>query len=300
MPSRYCYLEKFLIDHDYPCDSREALLNAYSTVVDTDEANKIFEQAVTLYESDLYFDYNGWLKTVTHAAEICRLDERAVKFIFVLCLSEHMKVLYERRGLSEELFDTAMLDFRSKLDECYDVHGVWGTACADWFGRFFALTRFALGRLQFEINAVPSDITANGRTLHTGDYAVSIHIPSVGPLRPDDCRESFIQANKFFAPAFSDGVVPFRCGSWLLSPEHRHMLKPDSNILKFMDFFTVTPHEKTVEGDLWRIFGRPDCSDISKLPRDNSLRRAYIAEIESGNMPHLGVGLFFMKNGNFL
>jgi hypothetical protein len=154
--------------------------------------------------------------------------------------------------------------------------------------------------LQFEINVAVAETPSPYKNLQPGDRFVGIHIPALGPLKQEDCRDAFIKASKFFAPAFKDGVVPFRTGSWLIAPEHREMLKPDSNIMKFMDFFHITPYDKTVEGDFWRIFNTKECDDVDKLPADNSLRRAYIKAIKENKMPHLGIGVFWMQDGKFL
>lgn len=300
MLDRSEYLKNFMQEFEYPAEASHALLKTYYAILENSDAYAIFEQMLRLYESDLVFDYGGWVKMMPRVSKACNEPSETVDLVFVLCLSEHLRELYLRRGLDIQIYKDSCLDFKAKLMECHDIRGIWGTFVTDWFSRFFNLTRFALGRLQFEINPVPSEISAKGRIVHAGDPAVSIHIPSIGPLSENACRESFIKASEFFACGFKDGVVPFRCGSWLLAPEHRHMLKPDANILKFMNFFNITPQEKTVEGDLWRIFGQQDCSNISALPRDNSLRRAYASEIEKGNMPHIGIGLFFMKDGKFL
>ena len=300
MQKRIDYLKNFIKEFDYPAEAQEVLTNTCEAVYESTEAAEILEYVLRVYESDLWFDYGFWYKKLPAIAEKSQQQKETVDLVFLILMSEHMKQLYINRNIDLEIFHDSCLDFKAKLFECHDVRGIWGTFVIDWFGRFFNLTRFALGRLQFEINISQADLCSPYRTLLTGENFVGIHIPALGPLKEEDVRASFIKASKFFAPAFKDGIVPFRTGSWLISPEHREMLKPDSNIIKFMNFFYITPHEKTVEGDYWRIFNTTDCSDVDKLPCDNSLRRAYIKAIRENKTPHLGIGLFWMQDGKFL
>ncbi len=294
------YLLEFMRDFDYPEEAIAAILKTYGVIAENKEANKLFEQAIALYESGLYMDYGRQLKLVADAKNLISEPKETVDLCFVLCLTKELKNRYIRKSIDLKHYRTACLDFKAKLTECYDIKKIWGTFVVDWFGRWFSLTRFALGRLQFELNPANETVVIGENTVNKGDFVVSIHIPSLGPLKQEDCVESFEMAYEFFKPAFPDGLVPFRTGSWLIAPEHREMLKPDANLLKFMDFFHIIPYEKTVKGDFWRIFGKEDCSDVNTLPDDNSLRRAYIERIKQDKIPHIGIGLFFMQDGKFL
>ncbi len=300
MEKRIQYLENFVKEFEYPEDAQTVLKDACVKIYENGIAAEIFEDILRTYESDLWFDYGYWIKKLPAVAEATGIRQETVDLVFLILMSKHMKARYIERNIDLQIWHDSCLDFKAKLHESYDVRGVWGTFVTDWFGRFFNLTRFALGRLQFEINLCQAETPSPYKNLQVGDRFVGIHIPALGPLKEDDVRESFIMASKFFAPAFKDGIVPFRTGSWLIAPEHREMLKPDSNILKFMNFFYITPYEKTVENDFWRVFNTSDCSDPDKLPADNSLRRAYIKAIKENKVPHLGIGLFWMQDEKFL
>lgn len=300
MRNRTQYLTDFMQAFNYPEEARVALLKTYKVILNNEKANFSFEQSILLYESGSCLEYSLMMKHTARAAEISGEPKETVDLLMVLCLSEHMKELYRQRGLDMQIYHDSCLDFKSKLIECQQFKGLWGTFVTDWFGRFFNLTRFALGRLQFEIIPVPAERTVGEYSIKVNDPTINIHIPGIGPMKYEDCRQSFIQASKFFAPAFPDGVVSFRCGSWLLAPEHEEMLSPESNIRKFMSFFNIATFGRTVEHDFWRIFGRDDIENISEWPVDNSLRRAYMKAIKEEKIPHIGVGVFFMKDGQFL
>ena len=71
----------------------------------------------------------------------------------------------------------------------------------------------------------------------------------------DECMKSFRTAAEFYADRFPDGIVKFRCNSWLLAPNHKDYLAPETNIRKFADLFDVVEVSITPQyGNWWRIF----------------------------------------------
>ena len=50
-----------------------------------------------------------------------------------------------------DVFDKSLEDMKWKMLECYEIHGVYGNFVGHWYDGFFNLTRFGLGRLQFEL-----------------------------------------------------------------------------------------------------------------------------------------------------
>lgn len=284
---------------EYPEDAVSCIVDAYEKIHGSADGDRILENALTVYENDWMHDFEALLRQLKPISAICGLREETVDLVFLLCMAEHLRSLYEVRGLSEELYWNSMLDTRYKLLECWMIRGVWGTFVAAWFGRFFQMTRFAIGRLQFEPSQSGVELQWNGRKIAVGDTVVGIHIPSAGPLDSEACLDSFRRAAEFFAPLYPDGEVPFCTHSWLLSPDHFEILPENSNIRKFMDFFHIFPSDHTVEGDLWRIFGteKPDLADLSK---DTGLQRSYARALESGRMPVMGKGVFWYRNGEIL
>ena len=99
------------------------------------------------------------------------------------------------------------------------------------------MTRFALGRLQFELMDFPESYEkdrtcAPGRHDKGYQYAHSV----LRAVEKADCEASFRQAAAFFADAFPGEEIAFFCESWLLYPRHREFLSPDSGIVQFMSF----------------------------------------------------------------
>lgn len=77
--------------------------------------------------------------------------------------------------------------------------------------------------------------------LKPGDPVINLHIPADGPLKPDDCRDSFRKMLDFFRNVEHIEPKAFACESWLLDPMFQHVLQEDSNILAFQRFGYLIP-----------------------------------------------------------
>jgi hypothetical protein len=167
-------------------------------------------------------------------------------------MSKHLKELYIERGISLDIFKKSMLDLKYKLDECKIVRGVIGSFVAWWFPGFFDLTRFALGRLQFEVTKLGHDYEKNGHKLDKESKVINIHIPRDGtPFDEESCIEAYKIAKEFFTEVEGD-EKPFICHSWLLYPKHEEMLNHNSNTYKFFSRFDVFESADNEGEDLWR------------------------------------------------
>lgn len=299
MNQRKAYLLSFMRSYDYPEAAVKTVLWAWDTVCADPVSAKRMEQAIAIYEADQLFAFREQLEHLALISRRTGIPGETVDLLYVMSLTAHLEKLYEARNLPHQVYRDSMLDIRCKLLECRQVRKLWGLSVGYWYERFFLLTRFALGRLQFELRCAGSPAEQGGYRVEAGDLWVNIHIPSSGPLTRELCEESFRQAYTWFLPLFPDGFVPFQCNSWLLSPEHAHMLPPESNIRRFADFFHVCPAGRSVEKDLWRIFGI-ETDNRSLYPRDTALRRVYAEALDRGEMPNAGRGIFFMKDGKRL
>jgi len=135
--------------------------------------------------------------------------------------------------------------------------------------------------------------------LAPGEPILEIHIPAGNRMDFDACGDSFRQAVDFFPRYFLDR--PFKalcCASWLLNTQFQDMLYPESNIVRFQREFYLFPIFSGGRSGFERIFGR-DYTDLSKAPRDTSLRRAVLAHLQSGGYLRGGGGLLFAEDLNW-
>lgn len=300
----------FCGEYQYPPQAAQTLLAVYGRIEEIPAARQLFGRAGEEYSRNPDMDYTQYLHGLKVVCEEEGLPWETASLLFFICLTPRLGRYYEDRGLPAAVCRASLEDLKWKLWECYRVYGVWGSFVPDWFPGFFMLNRFTLGRLQFEMMPFPAAYERAGREKPAGiQKALFVHIPSSGPLLHEDCIRSYRLAADFFRRFFPDnfpGKMPprgearasfgipiaFGCISWLLFPEHRAFLPKNSRILEFMDDFDVYDSwPDPGGGDLWRIFGKPDCSDTEGLPENTSLQRAYKAWMLAGGTPGIGRGM---------
>lgn len=295
------YIASFCKEFQYPAEAAESLLNEFGVLTKNTNAMNIFQKQIDLYNCGRLADYHEALNLINKASELSRANPYMISLLFFICLSKHTRELYEEKNIDYAVFYNSMYDLKCKLYECHKLHGIWGTFVANWFPRFFQLTRFALGRLQFETDVFKTEYSKNGNTLSPGDTVLNIHIPSRGPLIHEDCLESYRMASVFFKELFLQKPIAFVCNSWLLFPPHKEFLPEGSNILVFMnDFDIISSGFSENYEDLWRIFYKEYTGNADELPKGTSLQRAYVDWLRKGNKTGYGYGVFLFNGGNII
>ncbi len=287
-------IQSFLHTFSFPAEAADALLTAFDNLAANPAAFSKFMAPVHCYFDDTLTDYAGAIRELEAVAQETGIHKYTIWMLFFIALTPHARQRYAARHLPNSIFYNSMSDLKYKLLECHKLHGVWGTMAADWYPRFFALTRFALGRLQFETTTLQEEYEKNGRQLSKDDIVVNIHIPSSGPLRHEDCLDAYRQAAAFFQADFPGCPVAFVCNSWLLYPAHRPLLPAQSNIVKFMDDFEILSIREDAEGrNLWRIFNVDYHGDWHCLPQETTLQKAYVSLLKNGQTTGTAKGVFF-------
>lgn len=291
------YLIDFLQSFAYDERDRKELLAAYDAVCADPAGAAKWKEWMALYENDMLCDLSAMRAQLGEIAEACRLHVYTLDLLFHICLSRATKTYYETYGISEQIYRDSMMDLKYKLVECREVYGICGSFVGAWFARFFNLSRFALGRLQFELSPFEKEYDKNGIHLPPKSRVINIHIPRTGtPMDEAACDESFAQAASFFANELEGEPIVFRCHSWLLFPAHEEMLPEHSNIRKFAARFEcVESGEYGDYNELWRLFDRTYPGTPEKLPYATSLHRAYVDRIKAGKKTGWGLGIFVYK-----
>lgn len=125
------------------------------------------------------------------------------------------------------------------------------------------------------------------------DQVLHIHVPAGEPMAFAACGQSLETALRFFPRYFPDrSFRAFCCGSWFLDSQFEKMLRPDSNIVRFQKEVYLFPILSTEQSALERVFGEVP-EDLTRCPKDTSLRRAIIDHLLAGG--HLrGGGCFLL------
>ena len=280
----------------FPMEGIEAFEKCAKKIEKSNSFNKKFE---AIYNEFLYpeaHDFGKLFDKVKPLSIIYGVKEYTLDMVFLIAAAEVMHERYREKGLSDELFWNTIMDLKYKYDECVECKGVHGTFVPWWNTGFYALTRFALGRYQYDMNTFGADdyVTKAGITIKKGDKTLGFHIPSSGVPLTDEVRlDSFKRAYEFFTDfRREDGLMIFECGSWLLYEGHREFLPEKSNILKFMsDFEIIESEEKDKFNDAWRVFGKYGSKSPKKWPEDTSLRKAFKQRVLSGKKTGHGHGI---------
>ncbi len=288
------YLHDFLVSGKYGESDSAYLISVYNKIEADERSASLFGQMLSDYNDNFKIDDENFFKFTSEIAERLYLREYTVHLLTLICLTKRLREEYISRGIDLEIFENTVLDLKYKLEECKLVKGVVGTFVASWHFGFYHLTRFALGRLQFEAVEFGKTYEKDGVKLTPDTTVINIHIPRDGtPMDEKRCDESFAMAKKFFADEVSD-PTPFVCHSWLLYPENKNILSKHSNTYKFMSRFDILRSENYKENcDLWRLFDT-DEKNPEKLPTDTSLRRAYVEHLKRGGKTGYGYGVFLL------
>ncbi|MBR3968958.1 MAG: DUF5596 domain-containing protein [Clostridia bacterium] len=278
--------KKMMQKLNFPLEAQNELLSAFDTVSSSE-----FFDIINRYNSGEN-DFDEMLNNTKLFAEERGVSPYKAYMVLLLCLLPMLLDKYIKNGFCDEFFYNTMQDLRYKLQECYLIHGVYGTFVPKWYKGFFEMRIFALGRLQFEKNTTWFDCDVNGLHIPKGTNVLSVHIPRTEtPLLHEQVLDSYRQAVNFFKDYFKNRCI-FICNSWLLYPWNRSILKDESNLAQFYDDFTVVMSgEYQNYSECWRLFdclydGNPD-----NLPANTSLRRSYIERIKSGKPIGHGTGV---------
>ncbi|MBQ7353777.1 MAG: DUF5596 domain-containing protein [Clostridia bacterium] len=296
------YLVSFFNDFKYEEEDAECLLNAYDTIVLNSEANRLLDECIELYKENINLNYYDDIivNRAQKIAKIVNIHTYTVELLVFICLSKHLKSLYEKKGISQDVFYESMCDLRYKLDECKTVKGIIGSFVAWWFPGFFNMTRFGLGRLQFELTDFANDeYEKDGKKLKRGDRVIGVHIPrSLKPIDKESCDNAYKMAADFFKNDITNNPIAFVCHSWLLYSKTLEVFPQKTNTYRFAHEYDILwdTHDKEGEyNDAWRLFDMDYTGNIEDYPENTSMRRAYKDYLRNGGRTGEGYGVFFAK-----
>ena len=174
-----------------------------------------------------------------------------------------------------------------------DANGPWTSTLqidADWIRGFV---------VHPDGHVLPEPRTFSARKWHVvlrqGDPALCVHIPATGPLAPDACRQSLLDAISFFPAHFPE--KPFRalwCRSWLMDSQLKACL-PVSNVASFLNEFYLLPWANTSDRQtMERVFGS-ETVDLRCVEPTTSLQHAILDHIRQGGVWRCQAGVILPR-----
>lgn len=287
------YLSEFLEEFDYPAESRQVLQQALSRMEETPQSHQLLWQILDSYDRDRNCDFAISCRNIREASRLADVHPYTGQLLMWICLSRRLQMYYQQAGIRREVWHNSMMDLRYKLFECKAVYGIWGTF-VDWFGYFYSLKRFAVGRFQFDMISLGRHYEKNGVSLTPDSRVLNVHIPRTGTrMDRETVDRTFAEAAGFFRDWFGGEPVVFVCDSWLLFEKHRRMLPASSNIVGFMDHFDIVEQRLFDDyEEIWRFFDCLYTPDLDKLPQDSTLRRQYVDLMRRGEKTGCGFGIY--------
>lgn len=291
------YIENLMQKLQFPASAQKEIMDTVVCILNNKDATEKFTVLQKRYDESEICPYDEMLNAVKEIGNSLNIHEYTISLILFLSFAEKLFERYVERGISEEIYYNTLADLRYKLEECRLVYGITGSFVANWFGGFFALKRFALGRLQFEIIDLQEKYVIDNIVIHKGSKAINVHIPRTGTkLDHNEVLRSYDIAAKFFAKEFENQPIIFACHSWLLDPWNLTVLSDKSNLALFSkDYKIVQTGGYKDYSEIWRLFDCVITDDVSKLPQDTSLRKAYVERMLKGENLSWGQGVFVYK-----
>ena len=293
------YITYLMEELDFDAEARVALLADFDKIEANDEAKKEFYDCIAMYEADINTNYGTLLSNAEKAGEKVGVHKYSAGLLVFMCMSKHLKACYEKEGIDLQIWHDSMLDLKWKLWECKAVKGMWGSFVAWWFPGFFNMTRFALGRLQFDFARYGNTYSDEEFDLKPDTMIIGVHIPrTMTPFDKASRDDAYAKAKAFFAPKLNGAPMVFTCYSWLLYPAYRDIIPEKSNTRSFMDDFKIIAQCDDKEGeynDAWRLFDMDQPKDLNEYPENSSLRRAIKKYLIEGGRTGEGLGIFKME-----
>ena len=232
---------------------------------------------------DLLMEEATWAEGLEQIKEAVGEDPQGFKRLCsMLRCAMKAKTVYDRLGISEEIYVDTMAAFSRFVRENMESYGFYGFNRGFWTTRQVSCKLFRIGQMEFELTA------------KDGTPVVSLHIPTDVDLRYEILRPSMeaglSQLYRIF-PEYAD--KPVYCHSWLLSPILKDMLPPASNILRFQEMFDIQIDETPGKDVLLWVFKNPKLPK-EDLPENTSLQRKLKRFYLEGNQFRDGKG--YLRN----
>ncbi len=304
-------MRKFLCDFfdmcDYPAEAKTSLLRDFDALWANNECRAHFEKHIAAYEKDGTTDFYDARVKAGQLAEGAGVHPYAAELLIFCCFARHLSDIYREKGYGDKIWMDTMLDIRTKLMECRQMHGIWGSFVMFWFPQYFTLDRFALGRLQYQkapYYATREPYTVGGVTVvYSESRALELHIPSNGRLDEESVLDSLHRAYDFFSGTeyIHDGLLICECSSWLLYSGLEEALPDDSNVVRFSRSFmrTIDRDDPGFE-DCWRVFNKNWDNDAYALPRETSMQRCIADRLAAGKTMGSAVGVLVFDGEKIL
>lgn len=285
----------FMEMQEFPLESMQSLKLALDRLCQGEQA-QILQTIVKEYQEDYRVKYDVMEERFNKIASLSGVHDKQVSLLVYIGLVDSLKQHYINNGYPLENFADTIKEIKSKMLDCKGYHGIWGLGNGKVVHTHFAMTRFGMGVLQFELIRLGKSAEVEGEKFEPTDLVINIHIPRLDqPFTKEARMQSYLRAKEFFKDRFPQrDKVPFYCHSWLLFKKHKEILKPTSNIISFINDFTIIDNYDYPDyAETWRFCDRP-FTTLEEMPKNNSIQKAYAEIISKGEKIGGAEGMFLL------
>lgn len=235
----------------------------------------------------------GKLEGPPRFAPLRDVNDPDYRFFYVLVFVAALPFVreyHQSRSIPDDIAQATLADLGRNVRVHRKREGIGGLGVAWWLMLHFRGMIYQLGRLQFERSSLGGSIAKSiveaGDAADESTPALSVHIPDfMGPMTPEACDDSFAQAEDFFPRYFPEEHYGYAvCHSWLLDPNLKTILRPESNIMRFQERFNLAGQGwDSTDGIMQFVFGRL-VKDIDDVPQESSLQRGVVQHIRGGGV----------------
>ena len=273
-------------------DAENEFVKVYNLIF----SNKVIGDKINELVAEYSSDVKKCLEIVNKIKNLTKdlgVHEYTVNTLIYILMIPSLKKAYDKSNVPNWIFESSIKDMSYHVNYCKKIKGIYGTF-TNWHENFFSMRGYGFGRLQFIPRTSYSDFTSETISIKKGEPILDVHIPNTGtPLTEEECELSYKLSAEYFKDFFGEKPIIFHCSSWLLWERHKEFLKPSSNIVKFLNRYTLV--EKGLFNDysqLWRIFEVDFNGNVDDLPINSSLQKAYYDIVKRGEKVGYGTGLF--------
>lgn len=296
---------KLLMDKcDYPLGAKEFFVTL-ADKVKKDGFEEEFDKIVSYYVREV--DTGETEASLNGLAEKIGGNVYSYWMLVLMLGAEEAKKLYDKRGVTDEVFWDTFSDLKYKTVECMEEHGVWGTFVAGWYWLFFRCRIIKFGRFEYEDGEfeMMNPYELGDIKLTNGVPLKGIHIPSSGePFTLEARLESYKMAYEFYKKETGLDYLFCDCGSWLLFPDYREVFPEGGGALDFMEDFDIIRRREDKNGgfhDCWRVFGGAHrLPSVEQYPENTRMRRAFKKYMLEGGKHGEGIGILIFDGEKLL
>lgn len=244
--------------------------------------------AVELHGTDL----DACEKLTIQLSEKYGVAQCSFQLYIQLLLCEKAYDAYIENGWDIDVFYDSMSDICIRIERNYKAKKseVVGIDNFKWLAGFIKLELFKIGRLEYAIYKTTKDFEFGGTSYHSGDKAMTIHIPAYLKFSHELCVDSYNRARVFFETSLGLKDIPIICNSWMIHPYLQEILPHESSIAQFGRDFHI--YDTTVDADApisW-VFGEKK-DDLDDYPQNTTLQKNLVAWLKKGGTVGRGIGI---------